>query len=163
MKKSERKNNGNVHPTRVFKTPNDLKQAWLAYKQNLKERAKEWPKVQYVGRDGERVVDYPKLPLVREGFEVFCYDNYGSVSQYFDNKEGYYDDFVAICSRIRLEIRQDQITGGLMGEYNPSITQRLNGLKEQTETTSTNVQILSFNPLVDAPTNNLPKEDSRPK
>ena len=92
------------------------------------------------------------------------------VSKYYTCEEidqrllqGYYDDFVAICSRIRLEIRQDQITGGLMGEYNPSITQRLNGLKEQTETTSTNVQILSFNPLVDAPTNNLPKEDSRPQ
>jgi hypothetical protein len=30
-------------------------------------------------------------------------------------------------------IRQDQIEGGMAGVYNPSITQRLNGLKENIE------------------------------
>ena len=36
---------------------------------------------------------------------------------------------------IREVIRRDQIEGGMVGQYNPSITQRLNGLKEQTEST----------------------------
>ena len=123
-----------MHPTRIFKTPEDLLAAWGKYKDSLVEKAKKWPKIQYVGKDGSKVTDYPKLPLIMDGFEVFCYNNYGCVNQYFDNKDSYYDEFVTICSRIRKEIREDQITGGLLGEYNPSITQRLNGLKEQTET-----------------------------
>jgi hypothetical protein len=122
------------HPSRIFKTPNDLLEAWKAYKKSLQSKALEWPKIQYVGKDGTRVEDYPKLPLVMDGFESFCYDFYGCVNQYFDNKDGYYDDFVTICSHIRKEIRADQITGGLLGNYNASITNRLNNLTESTTT-----------------------------
>jgi hypothetical protein len=124
-----------MHPTRIFKTPDELKEAFEEYKKHLKAQALEWPKVQYVGKDGNRVEDYPKLPLTMEGFSVFCFDRYGTVKHYFDNKEGYYDEFGVICSRIKEEIRCDQITGGLLGEYNPSITQRLNGLTDKSEVT----------------------------
>jgi hypothetical protein len=34
---------------------------------------------------------------------------------------------------VRKAVRNDQIEGGMVGQYNASITQRLNGLKEQTE------------------------------
>lgn len=124
-----------MHPTRIFKSPDELAKAWSEYKDSLTDEAKQWPKVQYVGKDGLRVEDYPKMPLTLEGFEVWCYEHYGCVGQYFDNKDGLYGDFVAICSRIKREIRADQIKGGLLGAYNASITQRLNGLKEQTDTT----------------------------
>jgi hypothetical protein len=110
-----------MHPTRIFKTPDELYAAFEAYKKDLDEKAKEWLKVQYVGKDGERVTDKYKLPYTLEGFE-----------HYFDNKEGYYDDFGVVCSRIRAEIRENQILGGLIGIYNPSITQRLNGLTDKT-------------------------------
>lgn len=123
-----------MHPTRIFKTPEEMFEAWTNYKASLKERAKDWPKVQYVGKDGKKVTDYPKMPLTMSGFEVFCYDNYGCVNHYFDNKDGYYEDFGTICSRIKQEIKDDQVTGGLLNMYNASITQRLNGLKELTET-----------------------------
>jgi hypothetical protein len=33
-------------------------------------------------------------------------------------------------------IRQDQIEGGMVGQFNPSITQRLNSLTEKTDVTS---------------------------
>jgi hypothetical protein len=122
-----------MHPTRTFKHPDELAEAWSRYKDHLKEAAKDWPVVQYVGRDGERVEDYPKLPLTMEGFNVWCFENGGMVKQYFLNKDGLYDDFVTICSHIREEIRADQITGGLLGKYNPSITQRLNGLTDKQE------------------------------
>jgi DNA polymerase II small subunit/DNA polymerase delta subunit B len=68
-----------------------------------------------------------------EGFEVFCWDEVGQVEQYFKNIDKRYEEFIPICSRIRKEIREDQITGGMVGQYNPSITQRLNNLKEQVE------------------------------
>lgn len=124
-----------MHPSRIFKSPDELEEAWKKYKASLKEKSKQWEKVQYVGKDGDRRVDYPKLPLTLSGFKVFCYDRYGNVEQYFVNQDEYYNDFISICSRIKEEIRDDQITGGLLGQYNPSITQRLNGLvdKQQTE------------------------------
>jgi hypothetical protein len=44
-----------------------------------------------------------------------------------------YDDFCEVCTRIKNEIREDQITGGILSFYNPSITQRLNNLVEKSE------------------------------
>lgn len=129
--------NGNIHPKRIFKTPDDLLKVWDKYKESLEADRAKWEKIQYVGRDGEKKTDYPKIPLTMDGFEVFCYNNYGTVHHYFDNKEGYYDDFGVICSHIRKEIRADQITGGMLGFYNPSITQRLNGLADKQETKDT--------------------------
>ena len=125
--------NGNIHPSRIFKTPEELEEAFNNYKKFLLEESKKWIKVSYVGKEAQRVEDYSKVPLTMEGFERYCYNNYGCVNQYFDNKEGYYNDFVTICSRVKREIREDQITGGLLGFYNASITQRLNSLSESQE------------------------------
>lgn len=74
-----------------------------------------------------------KTTFTMDGFEVFCYKNFGVVHQYFENKDGYYNDFVTICSHIKKEIRSNQINGGMLGVFNPSITQRLNNLAEKTE------------------------------
>lgn len=131
-----------MHPSRIFKTPEELEIVWTSYKESLKQEALEWIKVQYVGKDGDRREDPMKLPYTMEGFEVYCYNNHGCVNQYFDNKDGYYGDFVTICSHIRKEIRSNQITGGLLGVYNPSITQRLNGLAEKSEVTEIKEQPL---------------------
>lgn len=122
-----------MHPTRIFKSPHELELAWKAYKDHLIEEASKWLKIQYVGKEGQRMTDEMKLPYTMDGFEVFCYNNYGTVEQYFKNKDGYYTDFVPICSHIKKEIRENQITGGMLGIYNPSITQRLNNLVEKLE------------------------------
>ena len=126
-----------IHPTRIFREPSQLLEAWEEYKQHLIEDAKNWPKVQYVGKNGMRVEDYPVLPMTQEGFEVWYYKTYGKfIAQYFKNVGNLYDDFIPICSHIAAERRSQQITGGLLGVFNPSITQRLNGLKEQVEQTN---------------------------
>lgn len=130
-----------MHPTRIFKTPEELLKAFEAYKANLKEQANEWLKVQYVGKDGDRREDGQKVPMTLEGFKRFCRENYGEADHYFKNSDNYYEDFSPICSRIKEEIRENQIIGGLLGFYNPSITQRLNGLKEQTENDNKNTNI----------------------
>jgi len=126
--------NGNIHPKRIFKTPDDLLKAFNKYKENIESQAEQWLKVQYVGKDGCRMTDGQRPPYTMEGFERFCYDNYGCVNHYFDNKEGYYDEFGTICTRVRREIRENQIIGGMLGFYNPSITQRLNSLVDKQET-----------------------------
>ena len=124
-----------AHPTRIFHEAKEMQEAWTKYKENLKVEGQKWQKVQYVGKDGERKTDDCKVPLTLEGFKRYCRDNYGEVQQYFDNQESNYNNFLAICSRIREEIREDQVIGGMLGFYNPSITQRLNGLVDKSEAT----------------------------
>ena len=88
----------------------------------------------FVGKDAEEVFRAKERPLTMEGFQNYLDDNdiITDVTDYFENKDGRYSDFVRICSRIKRRIRQDQIEGGMAGIYNPSITQRLNNLKEST-------------------------------
>ena len=98
---------------------------------------KDWVKFQYVGKDGDRKTDSLKPPLTMSGFEnhVANLKIINSLDQYFSNQDGLYDDYMGICSRIKREIRENQIIGGMLGFYNPSITQRLNGLTDKKETT----------------------------
>lgn len=133
-----------THPTRIFKTPEELSMAWDAYKEWLSDEAKNWPKIQYVGKDGDRKVDFPPMPYTLEGFKRYCRKHYGEVHQYFINKDELYGDFVPICTQVREEIRDNQITGGLLGFYNPSITQRLNGLTEKTENKNENTDVVKI-------------------
>jgi hypothetical protein len=73
--------------------------------------------------------------LTLEGFENYVsdLDIISDLSQYFANTEQRYTEYQTICSRIRRTIKQDQIEGGMVGQYNPSITQRLNGLVDKQE------------------------------
>lgn len=123
-----------MHPTRIFKHPDELWKAFEEYKEDLKKQSLEWVKLHFVGKDGNREEEHPKLPMTLEGFYIYCRKHYGDVKEYFLNRTGLYDDFTTICSHIKDEIRNNQITGGLLGFFNPSITQRLNNLTEKTET-----------------------------
>lgn len=125
-----------MHPTRIFKTPEDLWKAFENYKTQVEKESSQWLKVQYVGKDGERVQEPQKIPMTLEGFYVYCYDNHGQVSQYFDNKESYYQDFVGTVNRIKLEIRKNQITGAAIGVFKENLISRLNNIKEQTDITT---------------------------
>jgi hypothetical protein len=79
-----------------------------------------------------------EVPLSLEGFEVYIYQKKGFfIEQYFKNQGQCLRTIFPICSYIKREIRTDQINGGMVGQYNASITQRLNGLTEKTETTVT--------------------------
>ena len=84
----------------------------------------------------DAIVELPaQRPLTMEGFQNFLDDEdvISDVTDYFENKNNSYSDFLRICRRIKRTIRQDQIEGGMAGIYNPSITQRLNNLIEKTE------------------------------
>jgi len=98
----------------------------------------------YVGKDADEVYRRKEKPLTLEGFENWCADNdiIEDLSQYFANTENRYTEYQTICSRIRRTIRQDQIEGGMVGIYNPSITQRLNGLVDKSEVTQKQEQPL---------------------
>lgn len=91
----------------------------------------------FVGKEGRSEYSELERPLTMEGFECYVWDKgiINGMDQYFANSNGRYKRFLAICSRIRREIRQDQISGGMAGIYNPSITQRLNNLVDKVEQT----------------------------
>ncbi len=116
---------------RNFETPDEMLEAFEEYKNYTKRNPRY--RYQLSQRTGEMVEEPLEVPLTIEGFSVYCYEKWGSIHQYFANQDNSYGDFLSICKRIREEIRQDQITGGMVGQYNASITQRLNGLVDKQE------------------------------
>ncbi len=118
---------------KYIETPELMAQLFEDYKTECKSNPRK--KHVFVGKDGTSDYELLERPLTIEGFRVYCYDKIGCVKQYFDNPDKRYNEYITICSHIREVIRRDQIEGGMVGQYNPSITQRLNGLKEQTEST----------------------------
>lgn len=121
--------------TKKIETPEKMWEYFLAYKNYVKSNpiiVKDW-----VGKDAQDVYREKERPLTIDGFECWCADNgiISDLSQYFANTEQRYTDYQTICSRIRKAVRTDQIEGGMAGIYNPSITQRLNGLVDKSEQT----------------------------
>lgn len=119
-------------------TPEKMKELFEGYAKHTKDNPRH--KIEFVGKEGrEEHVPLP-TPLTMAGFEVYVMQDEGTealgIDQYFANQSGLYDNYVGICRAIRMEIRSDQLTGGLIGQYNSSITQRLQGLTEKREITT---------------------------
>lgn len=118
---------------KYIETPEKLWEYFLQYKEFVKNKpiiVKDW-----VGKDATDVYREKERPLTIEGFENYLEDNgiINNLSNYFANSNDAYSEYSTICSRIKRNVRQDQIEGGMAGIYNPSITQRLNGLTEKQE------------------------------
>lgn len=118
---------------KYIETPEKMWEYFLAYKDEVKKN----PILvhDFVGKDGDSVNRKKERPLTLEGFENYLFINniITDVSDYFENKEDRYSQYIPICRTIKKIIRQDQIEGGMAGIYNPSITQRLNNLVERQE------------------------------
>jgi hypothetical protein len=86
------------------------------------------------------------------------------IQRYWNNVDNAYDEYVTIITRIKDIIRENQISGGMVGLYNSNLTARLNNLKESTENTNINhnTNILNIDPLDDSADNSI-KEDSGTK
>jgi len=135
---------------KFIETPEKLMQIFEEYKAyTLANPRTKWVLSQ---KTAEMVAEPLRIPLTNEGFEIFCYNNYSDVHHYFDNTDGRYSAYRTVCSHIKKEIRNDQITGGMVGQFNPSITQRLNALKEHTDVTSDNEKINSITVTIVKPT-----------
>jgi hypothetical protein len=115
---------------KYIETPEKLFELFQAYKDSRKPR--EIQKATAAGVKSE----WHTPPLTMEGFENYCFQAVGSVDHYFRNTDNSYSAYLPICSHIKKLIRQDQIEGGMVGQYNPSITQRLNGLTEKQDVTT---------------------------
>jgi len=119
---------------KYIETPEILWQLFEEYKKDTKSRpfiVKDW-----VGKDALVVYREKERPISTDGFELYLADKgiIEDLGDYFKNKDGRYSEYAPICSRVKKAVRKDQIDGGMAGMYNPSITQRLNGLVEKTQT-----------------------------
>lgn len=121
---------------KYIETPEKMWEYFEAYKAATKSN----PFLQhdFVGKDGDEAQRKRERCLSYEGFCNWLEDEDIIVTpeDYFMNKDNRYDTYARVCARIKRKIRQDQIEGGMAGIYNPSITQRLNGLVEKTEVTN---------------------------
>jgi hypothetical protein len=135
---------------KLIETPEKLMGIFEEYKLDTINN----PRIKWVlsQKTAEMVAEHLRVPLTMEGFEIFCYKNYSDVHNYFDNQDNRYLDYKTVCAQIKREIRNDQITGGMVGQYNPSITQRLNSLKEHTDVTSGEEKISAITVTIVRPT-----------
>lgn len=127
---------------KYIESPEKLKEYFLSYEKDVKNNpflVKDW-----VGKDGDEVCREKEKPLTIEGFECWLSENeiIEDLGDYLKNKDNRYEDYAPICSYIKKKTRKDQIEGGMAGIYNASITQRLNGLAEQSEVTQKTEQPL---------------------
>jgi hypothetical protein len=114
---------------KYIETPDKL---WDIFKE-YRDYVKSSPRTNhvFVGKDGNDARQELERPLTMEGFRVYCFENHSCVKHYFDNTDNRYEEYSTICSYIKDIIRQDQIEGGMVGQYNASITQRLNNLVDK--------------------------------
>jgi hypothetical protein len=118
---------------KYIETPEKMWEYFEAYRAGVKSNPRT--KTVFPGKDAIPQHEPLERPLTLEGFENWCADAgiIEDLSNYFANTKGNYSDYSTICSRIKRVIRQDQIEGGMVGQYNASITQRLNSLVDKQE------------------------------
>lgn len=134
---------------RTFNEPEEMIVLFAAYREHTSK--KPILKMVFVGKEGDTKWEERERPLTYEGFLNYCSDNKGDAHHYFENTDKRYESFRGVCSRIRREIKQNQIEGGMAGIFNNSITQRLNGLVDRVQTdVRANIQLLSIDPIADA-------------
>ena len=114
---------------KYIESPEKMWEYFCQYAEQIKSNPRK--KMVFVGKDGNQDYELLERPLTLDGFNNYCRrQGIGLIEQYFYNQDGLYEEYIGICRAIKEEIRQDQIEGGMVGQYNPSITQRLNGLVE---------------------------------
>ena len=118
---------------KYIETPDKMWDYFSSYK--LERKANPILVSDWVGKDAIAVYREKERPLTFIGFQNWLDDNniITDVTDYFENKDNRFKDYLHICSRIKRNIQDDQISGGMAGIYNPSITQRLNGLTDKKE------------------------------
>ena len=119
---------------KYIESPHAMWELFESYRKETKANRRRVPKATPKGI----LYEEHEPPLTMVGFETFVADQgiAKSVDQYFSNQDDLYSEYMGICSRIKSAIKKDQIEGGMVGQYNASITQRLNGLTERVDQTS---------------------------
>lgn len=91
----------------------------------------KFKKVQYVGKDGDRMVDDIATPYSLSGFITYCRrQGYPSPRPILDGKYNEAPGFADAVLDIRTEVEADNITGAMVGAYNANLAARIHGLAD---------------------------------
>jgi hypothetical protein len=117
---------------RYVDTPEKLYELFENYSIETKSRVRTIPKATNKGVLYEGHVP----PLTIDGFKTYCNRQGSDINRYWYNIDGTLNEYVTIVTRIKEEIRNDQVEGALVGQYQQNIVARLNNLTEKTDVTS---------------------------
>lgn len=118
---------------KLIKDPNELIELWEKYKAQV-----GYDEIEQLSNKGEIVTLNVKRPLLKSGFEAFCFRQLGfGIGQYLDNQDKAYSEYLDVVTCIRREWETDQVTGTMTGRLKaPNLTARLNGITDKQDITS---------------------------
>jgi acetylglutamate kinase len=117
---------------RYIQTPEKLYELFEQYTEDTKRRVRTIPKATNKGVLYEEHV--PTLTI--DGFKTYANKQGTDINRYWYNVDGTLNEYVSIVTRIKEEIRNDQVEGALVGQYQQNIVARLNNLTEKTDVTT---------------------------
>lgn len=136
--------------TKAIKDPQELWDLFEAYCKEVK--GKPIKKMVFVGKDGGKEWEERERPLTMEGFENYLFYQgiiNSHLKHYGDETNPSYADYLPVITHVKKIIREDQLSGGMAGIYQHTLTARMNGLVEKSQ-----VEVKSEQPLF-----NLNKKD----
>jgi hypothetical protein len=117
---------------KYIETPEELYSLFERYAEDTKKRVRTIPKATNKGVLYEEHVP----PLTIDGFKTYANKQGSDINRYWYNVDGTLNEYVSVVTRIKEEIRNDQVEGALVGQYQQNIVARLNNLTEKTDVTS---------------------------
>lgn len=142
-----------------IESPHSLLELFKQYQQYCKDNP--ILKEDYVGKDAKRVYRELERPLTWVGFECYLSDMeiINDLGDYESNKDGRYEEYATIISRIKKYIEQDQFSGAAVGIYQQNIIARKLGLVDKHENNmsgdvNTTITDTQFQQLLEAAKNN---------
>ena len=96
-------------------------------------------KMDFKGKDAEKVFYDLEKPLTWIGFDVWLFKNLGllaGIEHYRTNPDNRYDEFIGVIRTIGQIILDDQVNGAMTGTLKENLVARLNGFADKTETKS---------------------------
>ena len=133
--------------TKYIESPEQLWQYWLDYKKSLPSISVPvtHPKLGVVNLDIAQ-------PIHEQGFNIWMFENTdfagSGVHQYFHNRGGEYDSYVATISRIKDDKFEHNYKYASAGLHKEKLTMSLLGMAEKTESkVSNSIQVLSLDPI----------------
>jgi hypothetical protein len=126
---------------KYIETPEKFWEYFEAYQEHIKQNPIK--KQDFVGKDALEVNRKLERPLTWVGFENYLYKAgiISDLSDYEENKNNSYTDYLPIIRVIKRIIEQDQFEGATVGIYQQNIIARKLGLVDKKEVERTVITV----------------------
>lgn len=129
----------------IFASPSILWEAACEYFEWANENP--WIRVDFKGKDADRVLIPVERPLTMMGLCVFLDVNTGYFRDFKKNLKEDDEDFSMVITRIEEIIYTQKFEGAAVGAFNANIISRDLGLADKVQTEVTNVPLMNVDPL----------------